>query len=148
MRFQKLDLRSSLLVYVKNRICFVVSIVYQIFKFDVRRPSSATLRLQACYRRMFQNLIPQTKSLVGKIRQGFLKAQQMPYRRVKRKVKNGKLKGYGRSRPLRGRSGLVRALSLSCSFWFRLLASFLRSFHSLRNGFAATTAPNVRSGTA
>ena len=39
LRFQKLDLRSSLLVYVKNRICFVVLLVYQIFNFDVRKGS-------------------------------------------------------------------------------------------------------------
>ena len=37
MRFQKLDLRSSPLVYVKNRICLFVALVYQIFKFDVRK---------------------------------------------------------------------------------------------------------------
>ena len=39
LRFQKLDLRSSLLVYVKNLICFVFSLVYQIFDFDVRKGS-------------------------------------------------------------------------------------------------------------
>lgn len=37
LRFQKLDLRSSLLVYVKNRICFVVMLFYQIFNLDVRK---------------------------------------------------------------------------------------------------------------
>ena len=37
LRFQKLDLRSSLLVIVKNRICFVFLLVYQIFEFDVRK---------------------------------------------------------------------------------------------------------------
>ena len=37
LRFQKLDLRSLLLVIVKNRICFVFLLVYQIFEFDVRK---------------------------------------------------------------------------------------------------------------
>ena len=39
LRFQKLDLRSSLLVIVKNRICFVVLLVYQVFDFDVIKGS-------------------------------------------------------------------------------------------------------------